>query len=552
MKVDLTAPQTTIDSAPADPSNDPSPSFAFSSSEAGSTFECRLDGGAWSACTSPRELREPGRRQPHLPGARHRRGGPHGRDARPRTRGRSTPNAPNTTCDDVPPIPSNDDSPSFEFSANEPGSTFECRLDGGAWNACTSPETVGLLADGSHTFQVRATDAAGNVDATPASYTWTVDTVAPDSSFTVVPADPTNDATPDLRVHGERGRLHLPVPPRRRRLERLLQPGDDRPARRRQPHLRGARDRPGRQPGDDARGLHLDRRQRRALRLDRAAERLRERLRRRPVHGARDEPRRRRRRRRALQLLRRERRTAPAAPGSRSAPTRPRRTRPPGRVDADGNRALRAVATDTASNTGAAVVNVTIDRTVPATTIDSAPSDPSASTSASFAFSASEGGASFECRLDAGAWGACSSPQGYTGLGRGQPHLPRARDRRRRQRRPDARDLLLDGRHGRPADDDRRRARRPERQPRAELPVLLERGRLHVRVPPRRRRLERLLEPAGLRRPRRRQPHLPGARHRRRRQRRRHPRLATRGRSTRRPPAAASPTRASTCAARSP
>ena len=75
VKVDLTAPETTIDVAPSDPSSDASPSFEFSSDEPGSTFECRLDGGAWRACTSPETLSGLSRRQPHVPGARDRRRG---------------------------------------------------------------------------------------------------------------------------------------------------------------------------------------------------------------------------------------------------------------------------------------------------------------------------------------------------------------------------------------------------------------------------------------------------------------------------------------------
>src|SRR5213076_1194505 len=52
-RVDNTAPDTTIDSGPADPSNDTTPTFSFSSSESGSTFQCRVDGGSWASCTSP-------------------------------------------------------------------------------------------------------------------------------------------------------------------------------------------------------------------------------------------------------------------------------------------------------------------------------------------------------------------------------------------------------------------------------------------------------------------------------------------------------------------
>jgi hypothetical protein len=84
--------------------------------------------------------------------------------------------APETNIDSGPSAIFSNPSASFAFSSNEVNSTFDCRLDGGAFSSCTSPKSYTDLSEGSHTFEVRATDAAGNIDPTPASRTWTVDT----------------------------------------------------------------------------------------------------------------------------------------------------------------------------------------------------------------------------------------------------------------------------------------------------------------------------------------------------------------------------------------
>lgn len=94
---------------------------------------------------------------------------------------------PETSIISQPLLYSNTASPSFTFSSNEPG-TFQCRLDGGAYTVCTSPFPYSGLADGSHTFTVRAVDRAGNIDVSPSTYTWSVDTVAP-TAGTPSPAD---------------------------------------------------------------------------------------------------------------------------------------------------------------------------------------------------------------------------------------------------------------------------------------------------------------------------------------------------------------------------
>ncbi len=55
-----------------------------------------------------------------------------------------------------------DQSPSFAFRSDEPGTAFQCKLDKGPWSACSSPKAYTNLSGGKHTFRVRGI-VAGNV-----------------------------------------------------------------------------------------------------------------------------------------------------------------------------------------------------------------------------------------------------------------------------------------------------------------------------------------------------------------------------------------------------
>lgn len=161
---DVTAPDTVISSGPQGPTSDATPTFGFTS-ETGATFECKVDSAAYAACASPFTT------APLADGAHafsvRATDASHNTDATPATRPFTVDTvAPETVITKKPAKRVTTRKVKVAFSA-EAGATFQCQVDGTAWKPCSSPLKVRLKL-GRHTILVRASDALGNVDATPA------------------------------------------------------------------------------------------------------------------------------------------------------------------------------------------------------------------------------------------------------------------------------------------------------------------------------------------------------------------------------------------------
>ena len=193
--VDTIKPEVDVYSGPDELTNDTDVTFEFSSNETGSVFECKLSGGInidWESCTSPKTYFGLNQEGAYVFEAR----------ATDIAGNISDPGSysftidttdPNTTIDSGPSSLSGSDEATFEFTSNEAGSIFECKLDDGEWEeSCTSPKTYSGMSGGEHTFYVKSQDAAGNIDTSPASYTWTIDLSIPDTAITSGPSGITN------------------------------------------------------------------------------------------------------------------------------------------------------------------------------------------------------------------------------------------------------------------------------------------------------------------------------------------------------------------------
>lgn len=185
--IDKTGPANapTVTSGPMGLVSSTAASFVFSSGESGvAAFRCQLDGGGFTICSTPKAYS--GLTQ-----------GPHTFQVRavdalvnpgpPATRSWTVdtvaPTAPTLT--EKPGDPNGSAISTFAWPPSEPGLTYECSLENGPFEACTSPFTFEVIVDtsnnGQHQFGVRAIDQAGNVG--PATtYTWKVD---PSVRFTI-------------------------------------------------------------------------------------------------------------------------------------------------------------------------------------------------------------------------------------------------------------------------------------------------------------------------------------------------------------------------------
>lgn len=177
-------PETFIDSGPNAPNPSTSAAFSFHSDDGTATFECRLDGGSFAPCSSPKSYS--GLAQ-----------GGHDFVVRAvDTLGAPDPSAsssswtvdtvdPQTTLDSGPPTRYASQTADFTFTSDEPPATFECRLNSGSWGACASPQQQPSTAS-PQTFDIRAVDAAGNIDLTPVSAIWTGCTIVGTSGVDII------------------------------------------------------------------------------------------------------------------------------------------------------------------------------------------------------------------------------------------------------------------------------------------------------------------------------------------------------------------------------
>lgn len=195
--VDKSVPSVRIVSGPTPVNNQTTATFTFDGRDglgaALTVFECAIDGGAYTSCTSPKAYNG-------LTEGNHtfavRGYNAVGTASAPATYTWMIDlTKPTVTLVSTPTNPSGSSTGTFVFTAQDLGSGVketQCQIDGQGYALCSSPQTYLNLTEGNHTFSVRAVDNAGNVgDAV--SYTYRIDLTKPTVTIVSGPAAQVKD-----------------------------------------------------------------------------------------------------------------------------------------------------------------------------------------------------------------------------------------------------------------------------------------------------------------------------------------------------------------------
>ncbi|MCW2811356.1 MAG: metallophosphoesterase, partial [Friedmanniella sp.] len=194
------APDTTITSAPVSPTNATTASFVFTSTVSGSTFQCQLDSAALTTCTSPASYSGLA-------------AGNHSFNVRATANGLtdSSPDTASWTVDlAAPSVPANlratagAGSVALAWNASTDNVAVAgyvvyrngTRVGTGTTTTSTS-YTDASLASGTYSYTVAAVDTAGNASAQSTAASATI-AGAPDTTITSSPTSPTNATTASL------------------------------------------------------------------------------------------------------------------------------------------------------------------------------------------------------------------------------------------------------------------------------------------------------------------------------------------------------------------
>jgi hypothetical protein len=195
--IDTEPPVVTITAGPATTTKSTAASFTFNATDAGSGvtgIECELDGAGFAPCVSPKNFEGLAT-------------GSHtfrvvatdeaGNTSDPVSRTwQIIAEGPPPAITAAPPAVSESSAATFEFGPGNGASgatTFECSLDAAAFAPCTSPQNLGGLAPGTHSFAVRSVDEAEDTSE-PTVYSWTV--AAPKQSEQATPQGQKQAAPP--------------------------------------------------------------------------------------------------------------------------------------------------------------------------------------------------------------------------------------------------------------------------------------------------------------------------------------------------------------------